>query len=124
MVTCSSRQTRQKSIKPSSGIPPRPAPRHHRRRRHFGFEFADLAVDIDRHQVLVKGSPVSLTPHEFSLLAYMIQNPQRVLTPREFVKILQHYDAQDEVEAREIIKWYVHRLRQKIEADPNHLATC
>ena len=67
----------------------------------------------------MKGSPVSLTPHEFSLLAYMIQNPQRVLTPRELVKILQHYDAQDEVEACEIIKWYVHRLRQKIEADPN-----
>jgi DNA-binding response OmpR family regulator len=33
---------------------------------------------------------------------------------------VRQYDAAHVYEAREIIKWYIHRLRQKVEPDPSN----
>jgi DNA-binding response OmpR family regulator len=35
------------------------------------------------------------------------------------VRVARDYDPEDLQEAREIIKWYIHRLRQKVEPDPS-----
>jgi two-component system, OmpR family, phosphate regulon response regulator PhoB len=44
------------------------------------YEFRDLAVDIDRHQVTVSGKPVELTALEFRLLTTLLQRKGRVQT--------------------------------------------
>lgn len=42
-----------------------------------------LTVDFSAQQVLVDGAPVKLTSLEFKLLAYLIQNPGRVISKQE-----------------------------------------
>jgi DNA-binding response OmpR family regulator len=34
------------------------------------------------------------------------------------VRVVGHYEVEDQYEARQIVKWYIHRLRRKVEPDP------
>ena len=76
-----------------------------------------FAVDLSKHVATMHGQPLELTSHEFKLLAYLVQNAHRVVSPRELVRVVRDYDADHTHEARQIVKWYVHRLRRKIEPD-------
>jgi len=73
-----------------------------------------LFLDLDKHLALLDGNPIELTSSEFRLLAHLIKNAERVSSPQELVKIARDYDCTDDREAREIIKWYIHRLRKKL----------
>ena len=84
------------------------------------FHHNGLALDPDRYRLEVEGRLVDVTAHEFRLLAYMLSKPACVFTARELVRVVQQYEPESEQEGREIIKWYIHRLRKKIEPDPNH----
>jgi DNA-binding response OmpR family regulator len=79
-----------------------------------------LYIDRDRHLATLEGRPLDLTPSEFKLLAYLAQHAGRVVSPRELVRVVQEYDCDSEQEARDVVKWYVHRLRQKLEPDPSN----
>ncbi len=83
-------------------------------------EHESLLLDLDKHLARLEGELISLSPSEFQLLAHFLNNPERVITPRELVRVVRNYDCQDDIEAREIIKWYIHRLRNKIETNPNN----
>jgi DNA-binding response OmpR family regulator len=83
-------------------------------------EKGPFSVDLQKHQVIYEGKPLELTPSEFDLLVYLMQNAHRVVAPPELVEIVRDYRPEDLYEARNIIKWYVHRLRQSIEPDPSH----
>jgi two-component system, OmpR family, alkaline phosphatase synthesis response regulator PhoP len=79
-----------------------------------------IALDTDRFHVTVGEQAVELTPAEFNLLKHLMENAHRVVPPKELLRVVQGYDASDQHAARQAIKWYVHRLRGKIEPDPNH----
>jgi two-component system KDP operon response regulator KdpE len=84
---------------------------------------AEIAVDLERHQVTVRGEPVELTPTEFNLLVYLMENSGKVL-PHNV--ILQHVWGPEYGPESEYLRVYVGRLRQKIEQDPSnphHLIT-
>lgn len=74
----------------------------------------DLAVDLDRCQVTLKGEPISLTPIEYRILAALTRRAGRVLTCAELLKEAQGYEV-GEQEARDIIKVHVYHLRRKLE---------
>ncbi len=78
-----------------------------------------FTVDREMHQITLDEELIELTPREFKLLAHLITNADRVVSPRELVEVAQGYDCNDEQEARDIVKWYVYRLRRKIELDPS-----
>jgi len=78
-------------------------------------ERGEINIDLARHQVLVRGNPVSLTPTEFNLLVYMMRNPGKVLPHRA---VLQHVWGTEYGEEAEYLRVYMGRLRQKIESDP------
>jgi len=78
-----------------------------------------FSVDLKKHLAILDGRPLDLTPSEFKLLFYLMQNAQRVISPRELVQAVREYECEHEREAREIIKWYIHRLRRKVEPDPS-----
>ena len=80
--------------------------------------YGGIVVDRDKHTVSLDGQLLELRPSEFELLVHLMQNAHRTISARELVKVLRQYDCEDEREAREIIKWYIHRLRQKVEPDP------
>ncbi len=83
----------------------------------------DIRVDMERHLVTVKDSPVDLTPTEFNLLVYLLKNAGKVLSHRA---ILQHVWGVEYGNEAEYLRVYIGRLRQKIETDalnPRHLFT-
>ncbi|MGC9522862.1 MAG: response regulator transcription factor [Anaerolineae bacterium] len=77
-------------------------------------------VDLQKHQITYDGEALELTPSEFDLLVHLMQNAHRVVPPPELVEVVRDYRPGDLYEARNIIKWYIHRLRQSIEPDPSH----
>lgn len=78
-----------------------------------------FSVDLKKHLATLDGRPLDLTPSEFKLLLCLMQNAQRVMSPRELVQAVRGYESEYEWEAREIIKWYIHRLRREVEPDPS-----
>jgi two-component system KDP operon response regulator KdpE len=78
-----------------------------------------LTIDREKHVATLAGQPVALTPGEFNVLACLAQNAGRVVSAAELAQAAQGYSSAER-EARELVKWYVHRLRHKIEPDPAH----
>ena len=77
-------------------------------------------VDLEQHLATRDGQPLDLTPQELKLLAHLMQNAPRVVPPLELVQVMREYKLEDPYEARQIIKWYVHRLRRQVEPDPSN----
>jgi len=77
-------------------------------------------VDPKKHIATLKGDPLELSAQEFSLLTYMMENADRTIDPKELVQAVRSYEPEHMHEAREIIKWYIHRLRRKVEPDPSN----
>lgn len=77
------------------------------------------AIERDKHLALLNGQPLDLTPREFRLLAYLVEHAPRIISPQELVQATLGYEPRDVTEAREVIKWYIHRLRRKAEPDPS-----
>jgi DNA-binding response OmpR family regulator len=77
-----------------------------------------FSIDVDKHVATLDGQPLRLTPQEFRLLMHLMQNSHRVISPNELVRVVRQYECEDLFEARQITKWYIHRLRRKVEPDP------
>ena len=77
-------------------------------------------VDEALHRISLKGKKIDLTPSEFTLIVHLLRNEDRVISPEELVEVVRGYKPDDIIEARQIIKWYIHRLRQKVEDDSSH----
>jgi DNA-binding response OmpR family regulator len=77
-------------------------------------------IDIDKQLVTKEGEVLELTASEFDLLVHLVKNAYRAIPPQELVRVVRQYDCDDLYESRQIIKWYIHRLRQKVESDPSH----
>jgi DNA-binding response OmpR family regulator len=77
---------------------------------------ADLEVDVDRHRVYRDGDPIDLTATEFKILAALMREQGRVLSPRELVTEIWGSDYADETG---YVRRYVWHLRQKLERDPS-----
>ncbi len=78
--------------------------------------YGSLIIDTARHVVTVDGHLVDLSPTEFSLLAYLVKEAPRVVSSQELVQKVQGYESTP-WEARDIIRFHIHRLRQKLAAE-------
>jgi DNA-binding response OmpR family regulator len=77
-------------------------------------------VNLEQHLATRDGKTLDLTPQELRLLVHLMQNAPKVVSPPQLVRVVREYDPQDLYEARQIIKWYIHRLRQQVEPDPSN----
>jgi DNA-binding response OmpR family regulator len=77
-------------------------------------------VDLDRHEATFEGRSLDLSPRDFALLVHLMQNAPQVVGPKDLVRVVRQYEPDHMHEAREIIKWYIHRLRAKVEPDPSN----
>jgi two-component system KDP operon response regulator KdpE len=75
----------------------------------------DVSVDLERHEVIVVNENIELTPTEFNLLVYLMENSGKVLSHR---MILQNVWGPEYGEEHEYLRVYIGHLRQKIETDP------
>ncbi|SNS32611.1 DNA-binding response regulator, OmpR family, contains REC and winged-helix (wHTH) domain [Belliella buryatensis] len=53
---------------------------------HDEITYTDLKVDLLQKKVFRSGQEIMVTPKEFNLLKYLIQNPERVLSREEIAK--------------------------------------
>lgn len=83
-------------------------------------EEGPFSIDLQKHKVTYDDQLVELTPSEFDLLVHLMENAHRVVPPPELVEVVRDYKPEDLYEARNIIKWYIHRLRHSIEPDPSN----
>ena len=78
--------------------------------------FADTEVDLDRRVVTRKGEELKLTPAEYNLLTYFLQNPDRPLTRDMILNSVWGYEFFPNTRT---VDAHVVKLRQKLEPDPN-----
>jgi two-component system KDP operon response regulator KdpE len=76
-----------------------------------------LAIDLARRRVQVRQQPAGLTPTEYSLLGYLFKHAGRVLTHDQILKQIWGPECLD---STHYVHVYVHRLRQKLEQDPEN----
>jgi two-component system OmpR family response regulator len=74
--------------------------------------FADLELDVDRHEVRRAGVAVELTKTEFNLLRLFMENPDRVLSKATILDRVWDYAFTGEVS---IVESYVSYLRRKVD---------
>lgn len=91
----------------------------HQRQEHL-LQRGPFSVDQKRHEATFEGRTLDLSPRDFTLLVYLMQNAPQVVGPKELVQVVRQYEPEYMPEAREIIKWYIHRLRQKVEPEPSN----
>jgi two-component system KDP operon response regulator KdpE len=75
-------------------------------------ELGDFRIDVVRHQVMVRGVEVHLTPKEFDLLLYFARNADRVLTHKTLLRAVWGAAGVDQPEYLRVL---VAQLRRKIE---------
>src|ERR1044071_2380200 len=77
--------------------------------------FSDNEVDFERRIVSRKGEELKLTPAEYNLLCYFIQNPGRPLTRDMILNAVWGYEV---FPNGRTVDAHVAKLRQKLELDP------
>lgn len=87
---------------------------------HQVFSRGPFTVDEGLHCVMLNENKLALTPSEFTLIVHLLRNDDRVISPEELVEVVRNYKPDDANEARQIIKWYIHRLRKKVEINSSH----
>jgi DNA-binding response OmpR family regulator len=79
------------------------------------YEAGALRVDLANQRVFVGGSEVALTPIEYRLLSELVKNAGRVLVPDQLLERVWGLGYEGE---HRLLRQAVHRLRHKIESDP------
>ena len=77
--------------------------------------FAEVAVDLDRRITKRAGEEVKLTPAEYNLLTFFLQNPDRALSRDLILNSVWGYESYPNTRT---VDAHVVRLRQKLEPDP------
>jgi two-component system KDP operon response regulator KdpE len=77
------------------------------------FKSGDLAVDLVRRIVTVKGAEEKLTPREYDLLRLLVAHAGKVLTHKFILREV--WGSETDVQ---YLRIYIRTLRQKLEADP------
>jgi two-component system response regulator RegX3 len=80
-------------------------------------EVGDVVIDVERHEVIVRGSKTGMPLREFELLALLAASPGRVLTREHLISRLW---GADYVGDTKTLDTHIKRLRAKIEEDPQN----
>lgn len=77
----------------------------------------DLSIDVERHNVTVRGQPVDLTAKEFDLLTWFARHPGRVYSREQLLDQVWGYQHSG---YDHTVNSHINRLRAKIERDPQN----
>jgi two-component system, OmpR family, KDP operon response regulator KdpE len=83
----------------------------------------DITIDFTKKEVTLKGSLLKLTPTEYNLLRYLMQNANKVLPHRHILKEVWGVGYQNEMQ---YLRTYINSLRKKIEKSstrPEYITT-
>ena len=89
----------------------------------FTYNDGYLSIDLEKHEVLINGKRIKLTPVEFRLLVYLARNAGKLVT---FEKILVNVWGNEYRGSMEHVHVYISHLRRKFEQDarnPRYIMT-
>lgn len=84
----------------------------------------ELMADLDNHQITLRGEVVPLTPKQFQILAYLLENRGRLVTREEIRRAL--WKDSPIYSWSRVIDVHIQHLRQKLEDDassPKYIVT-
>lgn len=84
-------------------------------RRTEPCSFGSISVDFERMVLSRDGGEVALTPQEFKILKYFVQNPERVISREELLDEVWGLNCYPSTRT---VDNHLARLRQKLEQDP------
>ena len=77
----------------------------------------DVTIDIDEHRVVVGRKEIRLTPKEFDVFKYLVNNAGKVVTHRALLQTVWGWESTDQTE---YLRVFINQLRRKIEMDASH----
>ena len=77
-------------------------------------KYGPFVIDRIRQVSMVNGHLLDLSPTEFDLLAYLVQQAPQIASPPEIVEVVQDYQV-DAWEAGNIVRQHIYNIRRKIE---------
>ena len=80
--------------------------------------YADLTLNDDTHEVTKAGELIDLSPTEFNLLRYLMQNKEVVLSKSKILDNVWHYDFGGD---GNVVESYISYLRRKIDTGDTQL---
>jgi DNA-binding response OmpR family regulator len=81
------------------------------------FGSGELIIDPVERRAMVNGRDADLTPTEFELLLFLVHRPSQILSAEYIFQNIWPYDTEANIEN---VKWYIWRLRKKIEQTPSN----
>jgi DNA-binding response OmpR family regulator len=81
------------------------------------FEFGGVKGCLSTMEIHRNGRPVTLTSKEFKTLAYLIKNPQRVISRNELLNEVWGYE---NYPCTRTVDNHILKLRKKLESEPAH----
>ena len=78
-------------------------------------QFGDITIDFERRSVCRNGESIKMTPAEYNLLAFFVQNPDKPLTRDMILNSVWGYECFPNTRT---VDAHVVKLRQKLETDP------
>ncbi len=79
--------------------------------------FNELTVNLENHEVKIKGEIIDLTSTEFELLTLFVKNPGKVLNRDQIMECVSGIEWESFNRSVDVL---VSRLRQKLRDDPKH----
>lgn len=76
----------------------------------------DLVINCESHEVFIRKKKIYLTPKEFDLLSFMVENPAHVFTREQ---LFFHMWGDEYISDKSTITVFIRKLREKIEKDPS-----
>lgn len=85
--------------------------------RLLRFRQGELVINRDQGRVFLRGEEVPLSPLEYNLLLFLAERAGHVLPPDTIYEAIWGPNGDTDPDQ---VKWYIWRLRRKIEADPRN----
>ena len=77
----------------------------------------EIALDLTRHLLTVRGEKVKVSVMEYEILKHLMAHKGRVVTHAELLRAVRGPNHQEDTH---YLRVYIAQLRHKIEEDPNH----
>jgi len=84
------------------------------------YQFKNLTIDLDSHEVRINDKDVNLTSKEFWLLEALLRNKERVLTRDKLLNDVWGYDYYGTTRTVDV---HIRRLREKLPSIAKHITT-
>ena len=73
-----------------------------------------ISIDLEQHRVTFEEDVIELSPTEFSLLEYLVENKNKVVTKEALLKVVWGYDFDIK---SSVVETYISYLRKKLHRD-------